>query len=69
MVLRNLPSQWSTCFCFCSEMSYEDILEKQKNTPLKFKEFLDEYTRCNQGCGSCIDNFYSYLTETNLLIT
>jgi hypothetical protein len=49
-------------------MSYKDMLQKQKKHPLPFKNFIDEYTKCNQGCGSCIDNLYIFLTENRLLI-
>ena len=57
-----------TPYCLCSDMSYEDILTKQKNHPLQFKKFIDQYTDCNQGCGSCIDNLYMYLSKHKLLI-
>ena len=68
MTLRNKPSPFATFYCFCSEMSYQDMLEKQKKNPLTFNNFIDKYTHCNQGCGSCIENLYIYLSETNLLI-
>lgn len=68
MVLNASQSQLANFYCFCSEMKYENILEKQKNNPLAFTRFIDEHTSCNQGCGSCIENLYIYLAESNLLI-
>ncbi len=68
MVVDDSPSQLANFYCFCSEMKYENILEKQKNNPLTFMQFINEYTNCNHGCGSCIDNLYAYLAESNLLI-
>jgi len=63
------PNLTSTSFyCLCSAMSYEEILTKQKNNPLEFTKFIDQYTDCNRGCGSCIDNLYKCLTENHLLI-
>jgi len=58
----------ATSYCLCSAMSYEKMLNKQKQNPLIFTEFIDQYTDCNRGCGSCIENLYTYLSENKLLI-
>jgi hypothetical protein len=68
MLEKQVCSNLSTFYCLCSAMSYADLLDKQKNKPLEFKKFIDQYTNCNQGCGSCIDNLYNYLSENRLLI-
>jgi bacterioferritin-associated ferredoxin len=65
MVLKiNRQELLGTFYCFCSEKSHKEILEAQQSNPLKFSDFLDEYTKCNQGCGSCIENLRVYLEET-----
>lgn len=58
----------STFYCFCSEASYVEILDKQKSNPLEFTEFLNEHTKCTLGCGSCIENLREYLTATGNFI-
>lgn len=68
MTSIDIKSHLETFYCFCTEMSYQEILKNQITHPLEFKQFINEYTRCNQGCGSCVENLYAYLTETNLLI-
>jgi len=68
MALSKSKNQLETFYCLCSELSYQEILQRQKNRPLEFSEFLDEHTGCNKGCGSCIENLHTYLAENGCLI-
>ncbi|HSW93544.1 MAG TPA: (2Fe-2S)-binding protein [Gammaproteobacteria bacterium] len=60
--------QLETFYCLCSESGYQEILQRQKNHPLAFHQFLEEHTRCHTGCGSCIENLHTYLAEAGCLI-
>jgi hypothetical protein len=68
MFSKEPPLPSATFYCLCSAMSYEEMLKKQKDIPLKFAKFIDQYTDCNRGCGSCIDSLHKYLLENCLLI-
>ncbi len=50
-------------YCFCSNASYKTILAKQTAIPLAFLQFLDKYTECTRGCGSCIEHLRDVLDE------
>lgn len=60
----NIPTDF---YCFCSDANYETILDKQAAYPLAFSQFLDEYTECTRGCGSCIEHLRDMLNETGHL--
>jgi bacterioferritin-associated ferredoxin len=68
MELTSSKQQLETFYCFCSEMSNQEILQKQKENPLDFIQFLEQHTSCNKGCGSCVGDLYTYLSDTNCLI-
>ncbi len=42
-------------YCLCSDQSFDNILWKQANSPLPREKMIEQYTRCNEGCGSCTE--------------
>lgn len=42
-------------YCLCSNASFDEILERQRDEPLCGKEMIERHTGCTKGCGSCID--------------
>jgi bacterioferritin-associated ferredoxin len=41
-------------FCICSNSSFDEILELQRDKPLSRENMIAQYTGCSKGCGSCI---------------
>jgi NAD(P)H-nitrite reductase large subunit len=56
-------------YCLCSELSYGDIMEKQRAEPLPFEDFLETYTKCNDGCGGCVPKLERLLVAAALFKT
>ena len=42
-------------YCLCSDESHDDIMRKQRLDPLPFDLMINAYTKCAEGCGSCIE--------------
>jgi len=42
-------------YCLCSDESHDDIMSKQRLDPLPFHLMIDAYTKCAEGCGSCME--------------
>jgi NAD(P)H-nitrite reductase large subunit len=42
-------------YCLCSDESHDSIMDKQRLKPLPFELMIATYTRCSEGCGSCIE--------------
>ena len=55
-------------YCLCSNLSFNEILEKQKICQLPFKELLEQHTRCSKGCGSCVDKLQIYLQSSGFFV-
>lgn len=51
-------------YCLCSNASFDEILERQRNEPLSCLEMIQRHTACTKGCGSCID---ALLAEAEML--
>lgn len=51
-------------YCLCSNASFDEILERQRDEPLPGKEMIERHTGCANGCGSCID---ALLAEAEML--
>ena len=55
-------------YCLCSNKSFEEIIEQQRENPLPFLQLVEIYTSCNKGCGTCIIRLYEKLSTLGLLI-
>lgn len=42
-------------YCLCSDKSHDEIMEEQRRAPLSFELMINAYTRCMDGCGSCVE--------------
>jgi bacterioferritin-associated ferredoxin len=51
-------------YCLCSNASFDEILDRQRNAPLPSKEMIEQYTGCAKGCGTCIS---ALLAEAEML--
>jgi bacterioferritin-associated ferredoxin len=51
-------------YCLCSNASFDEIFDRQRNAPLPCKEMIERHTGCAKGCGSCID---ALLAEAEML--
>lgn len=53
-------------YCICSNLNFEEISNLQKSVSLPFPKLISTHTRCNEGCGSCIERIGTYLEERGL---
>lgn len=68
LAMQNVPEKQISFYCLCSDSSFDDILEKQREASLTFQELLEKHTHCLEGCGSCIGKLQSYLISAGSFI-
>lgn len=42
-------------YCLCSDRAFDTILDLQRKHPLPLDDMISSYTKCNAGCGTCIE--------------
>lgn len=62
-----LKARSTSFYCICSNLSFDDIANLQRQSNLSFLELISTATRCQEGCGSCIEKLRDYLKNENLI--
>jgi NAD(P)H-nitrite reductase large subunit len=57
----------SSFYCICSNLTFDEIFDFQRTNNLPFLELINSHTRCNEGCGTCIEGLSNYLEAKKLL--
>lgn len=65
-MIKNQPKEDK--YCYCSESTFCQIRDKQLANPLSTNEVIQKYTRCLDGCGSCIEDLEIFLTENSAIV-
>lgn len=60
---QSILQEFTGYYCFCSDMSYEQIISRQIERPLPPHEAVDRYTSCGEGCGTCIAILHDILLQ------